>query len=682
MGSVKTQTLFILLFFFQYGFGQVQLLDSTRHHLRSGELREWSEFPLHAQGKKMTLHFSSIENLSERTLILRQYDVKLNWQVALNNRVLGSLHTDEKDLMMYLRIPAGVLKYENTLEIKSNDSASDDILLGPVSLDHRPLAMVLSEAFVELEIIDKETNQRIPARITITNGEGTLQTVLPSAQEPVATRPGFIYTGSGKISVGLPAGKYTVYAGRGFEYGVDSVNLALKAGEYFYKKLFIQREVSTLGWISSDTHIHTLTYSGHGDANLRERVLTIAGEGLELPVSTDHNILVDLKPFAIDNRVDKYFTSIIGNEITTKVGHFNLFPATTAKPVTDHRVENWRSLSENLAANHAGSVVILNHARDIHMGFRPFDSQKHLSTAGIQLDDATLPANAMEVINSGSQQTDIMELTRDWFGLLNSGNFLTPVGSSDSHDVSRFIVGQARTYIRGNDSDPGKIDIDEAVRSFREGKVMVSLGLLAEVTVNDKYGPGELAPSSEELKVRVKVSGPGWTKADRITLYANGKNIGEQKIQNGNVAGTKWDSTWQISMPQHDIFLAAIAEGPGDQMPFWPIAKPFQPVSIDWHPQVMALSGAVWVDADGNGSATSASAYAKDLVTKAKGNMEILIKSLSLYDESIAMQVAAILYRDGQNLASPAITKVLRRASVETRKGFETMKKELALTKK
>jgi len=47
------------------------------------------------------------------------------------------------------------------------------------------------------------------------------------------------------------------------------------------------------------------------------------------------------------------------------------------------------------------------------------------------------------------------------FALLNSGLMLTRVGASDSHEVSRFIVGQARNYIRAA-QQPGAIDADEA----------------------------------------------------------------------------------------------------------------------------------------------------------------------------------------------------------------------------
>src|SRR5206468_2838161 len=99
---------------------------------------------------------------------------------------------------------------------------------------------------------------------------------------------------------------------------------------------------------------------------------------------------------------------------------------------------------------------------------------------------------------------------------------LTPVGASDSHDVARYFVGQGRTYIRCDASDAGKIDVADACRSLAEGRTLVSLGLLCEMTIDGKYGPGDLVPAPGDIDVAVRVLGPAWTKASRVELYANG----------------------------------------------------------------------------------------------------------------------------------------------------------------
>ncbi|MEX1239888.1 MAG: CehA/McbA family metallohydrolase [Cyclobacteriaceae bacterium] len=664
-----------LLFRANPGFGQEQILDKGWYHLRNAGPREWSTFAKDPDRKKLLVNFKGGPNPSEHALSLRQFDVKLNWKVLLNGHAIGSLVPDEKDLMCYFKVPAGILKAENTLEVACADAQPDDIKVGDVVLHEQPLDIVLSDGQLALSVTDPDSGELIPARITITNATGTLQSFSGSP----AARPGYIYTGSGTALIALPEGTYKLYAGRGFEYGVDSTTVVIKKGKRLDHKFAIKREVSTPGWVSSDTHIHTFTWSGHGDATDVERVLTIVGEGIELPIITEHNLQIDFKTVAQRQGVDRYFTPVTGNEVTTEVGHFNVFPLAPDKTEIDHRIRNWKALSESLGDRKDSKAIILNHARDIHASFRPFDPAIHLSSAGMRLDGWEFPANGMEVINSGAQQTDRMELTRDWFGMLNHGDFITPAGASDSHDVSRYIVGQARTYIRCDDEDPANLDVQQAVRNFREGNVMVSFGLLTEIEINDAYGPGELVPASDEVQISVKVAGPAWTRAESVALYANGKKIREEKIENQKAPGIKWSGSWNLTMPTHDIFLVALAEGPDNHAPYWPIGKPYQPTSPDWVGGIFGLSGAVWLDADRNAKRDAAFDYARSLQQQFSRDFAGLIQKLASYDEAVAIQVAALLHQKGENLTGTEISKALHHAAPETKSGFQRVIRELTV---
>src|SRR5262249_49066690 len=159
---------------------------------------------------------------------------------------------------------------------------------------------------------------------------------------------------------------------------------------------------------------------------------------------------VDYHAAAVKHGVRHYFTPVVGDEVTTAVGHFNVFPVKADGPVPDFKLKDCKALAESI--DRAGAkVVIFNHPRDRHGDFRPFGPERHLALTGEDLDGWALRANAMEVVNSGAQQADVMRPFRDWFGLLNRGVLLTPVGASDSHDVSRYVVGQARTYVRCKD---------------------------------------------------------------------------------------------------------------------------------------------------------------------------------------------------------------------------------------
>jgi hypothetical protein len=649
-----------------------RVLDQRLHHLRQGP-REWSDFPAQAEGPSLEVRFQAETNASEQTIRLRQQDVKQTWKVLLNGTERGRLQPDENDMVVYFPVPAGgLVTAENTLRIEQVGKTPDDVRVGEIALDDRPVARVLSEATVEVVVKEADHPDReLPCRLTVLNAQGALTTVGARSGDQLAVRPGVVYTGTGRATFGLPAGSYTVYAGRGFAYGIDSATFTVKPGDKVRKTLTIRREVPLLGYVACDTHVHTLTYSGHGDASLEERMITLAGEGVELPIATDHNLHVDYEAAAVKVGMRRYFTPVIGNEVTTEIGHFCIFPVAAGAPLPDHRLKDWKDIFASIADKTGARVVILNHPRDLHSGFRPFGPKHFNAATGENLDGWTLRANAMEVVNSGALQTDFMQLYRDWFALLNRGTYLTPVGASDSHDVSRFFVGQGRTYIRAGNADPGKIDVADAVKNFQAGRVLVSLGLAAEITVNDKFGPGDLVPASDQVKVRVRVLGPGWTTADKVELFANGRKVREAVIADGKKPGVKWEDTWMLPRLGHDVHLVAIVSGPGVRELYWPIARPYQPTSPHVTARVFGSTGAVWIDGDGDGKRTCAYEYAQRLVRSKENQLPQLIEELARYDEAVAVQVASVLHARGVSLQDQEIVPAARKAGPQVENGFQ-----------
>ena len=287
----------------------------------------------------------------------------------------------------------------------------------------------------------------------------------------------------------------------------------------------------TEGLVACDTHVHTLTHSGHGDATLDERAVTLAGEGIELPIATDHDHLTsDLAAAADRMGVSAYFTPVIGDEVTTRTGHFNAFPFAAGTKPPDPNIAGWPDLLRAIRSAPGERVVVLNHPRDLHAGFRPFAPEQFNPVTG-EHRRGPLGVDAMEVINSGAMQSDPMQLVRDWMALRNRGERLTAVGASDSHDVARFIVGQGRTYIACRDDDPARLDVDAACRALKAGRALVSLGLLARMSVDDRFGVGDLATKlGEQVEVSVEVHGPSWATADRVELFANGVKVREARI--------------------------------------------------------------------------------------------------------------------------------------------------------
>jgi|GEM_PF-337679 len=664
---------------------QSQIVDSVFHHLRVGDLPEWDEFPDAAENDHMEVAFHSESNSDEWTLQLRQQDVKQRWRVQLNEQMLGHLHQDENDMVACFALPRGTLVAGSNKLVISQESPGkalvDDIRVGAIQLYRQPLKTVLSEATVEITVVDSDSNQPLPARITILNEAGSLQTVEVVPERHLAVRPGTIFSATGNARFGLPAGRYTVYAGRGFEYSLASATIDVAAGESITQTLGIRREVSTDGYVACDPHIHTLTHSGHGDATVHERMVTLAAEGIELPVATDHNVPIDHDPFAREVGVRRFFTPVIGNEVTTPVGHFNIFPVPSDRKVPNHRLSDWGAIFTEIHDVTGVPVLILNHARDLHSGHRPFGPKYFNSATGENLDGWPLGFNAMEIVNSGATQTDMLQLTTDWMSLLNRGVAVTPIGSSDSHDVARHFVGQARTYIRCDDRDPGNIDIAAAVTSLQHGNVMVSYGLLATLNVNGQSS-GDLVPiESDPVQVDIQVLGPNWITADRVELYANGQLIRSEEIASetvpdqtttGNKRGIKWEGHWMLPRPHHDVHLVVVAIGPGIDLPYWKTAKPYQPMSPAWKPHVIGCSGALWLDVDRDGQRTSARDYARRIWDSTANDHLRLLKSLADYDAAVAIHAADFYRQSGGSLTDIQSESAFISAAPAVKHGFRT----------
>jgi len=525
-------------------------------------------------------------------------------------------------------------------------------------------------ATVRVQVSDAGTGQPLPCRLTLLDERGGMAQITPVQQPGLAIRPGVVYTGTGEASFTLPKGRYTLYATRGLEYGLGT--RAFKAGDGTTDlRLSLPREVDTRGYIASDTHIHTLTFSGHGDARMEERMATIAGEGIELAIATDHNHHTDYAPVARATGTDGHFTPVIGNEVTTKVGHFNAFPIRPGSRVANDKLTDWSALFTEIRATPGVRVVTLNHPADDHNGFTPDDPSRFHPGSGEALDGAPWSFDGIEVVTSAALQSDWTRTYRDWFALLNRGRRIVGIGSSDTHDVDRFILGQARTYIASHAERPDRIDVNEACDSILAGKVLVSMGLLTEAWVDGKYGVGDFAPAATgPLKLRVRVQGPRWVAADRLEVYANGEKIVDQPIAPKKGSVVKAEVSLTLPRPRQDQWLVAIATGPGVREPYWPISRPYQPNRADWDPRLIGSTSPIRIDGDGDGRYSSPADYAARVVEANAADPRKLIAALAPYDAATSSQAASLCRWKGMDLAVAPFRGAIEGAPPQVRHGF------------
>ena len=207
-------------------------LDVKIYHLGTKGQPEWLEFandPPH--GRELAMPFPAELNAAEYTLLLWQSDVKQTWPVAVNGRKLGQLDLNEVPVISAYALPAGALKKDNVLTV-SSPKKNDDILVGMIRIEPRPLAEVLGESTLEIDVVEPIAGGGIPCRITIV--DEALNALPPLTATPgqrLAVRHGVVYTGDGRARVTLPAGRYRVHAGRGFEYSVATEHVSVSAGQ-------------------------------------------------------------------------------------------------------------------------------------------------------------------------------------------------------------------------------------------------------------------------------------------------------------------------------------------------------------------------------------------------------------------------------------------------------------------
>jgi hypothetical protein len=649
--------------------GEAQLLGNKTMHLRSGDVPEWAEFAARTpDGRRLELKFPSQTNPAEATLFVQQDDVRHDWWLEMNGKRLGKLFLMEANLVYAIPIPAGTLKDGDNTLLLIPPRENDDIILRDIRIDRRPMSDVLNEAAIRVEVVDAGTRNRLPCRLTIVDDNGALA-LMAGRGTNLAVRPGVVYTATGNAELGVPAGNYTIYASRGFEWSVATQEVHSAIGGSSTVQLRLHRTVSTPGWVSCDTHVHSFTHSGHGDATVDERIITLAGEGIELPVATEHNLNVDYSEAVNRAGLGGWITPVRGNEVTTPAGHFNIFPLDPGARAPDYTLTNWPGLMMSIRATPGVRVVVLNHPRNVHNGFQPFAATHFNPVTGDNLRGPEFSFDAMEVMNSSAQQSDYMQVYRDWFALLNHGCRITAVGSSDSHDVSRYIVGQGRTYIAGEDDTSGRISVSIACSNLLAGRALVSMGLLADLAIDGRYRVGDLATNlSDHVRVTVHVTAPPWSGATNVALYANGVKVREEMLANDhdrNVA-------WTVRRPAHDVHLVAIATGPGVVAPYWAIPRPYQPTSSHWTGRVIASTNPIWLDGDGDGKFSAARDYARRLVDRHGANLAELIAALNSYDEAVAAQAASLSAAAGHPLDSASLAGTSMAASPHVQRGIES----------
>lgn len=200
------------------------------------------------------------------------------------------------------------------------------------------------------------------------------------ANEPASRRyiEAHGYTEDGRLALEVRPGTYEIYVSRGPEYDLHRETVTVEPGSTASVSALLTRVVDTAGYVSADFHIHAAP-SLDSHISLHDRVVTGAGEGLEVLTATDHNFVTDYRPYIERAGLAEWMTSIVGLELTTlESGHFNGFPLRRdisqitrgsfewSERTPDALFTELRALGEHGPDN---TIVQVNHPRDTILGY-------------------------------------------------------------------------------------------------------------------------------------------------------------------------------------------------------------------------------------------------------------------------------------------------------------------------
>ncbi len=467
----------------------------------------------------------------------------------------------------------------------------------------------------------------IPTKIVFEPAATNVRPTLPAALGEMWNRqPIVVFSPDGRASRPVFPGQWRVTFSRGFEYDRPAFDVTALAGSSVAQLAQLHRVVDTSGWISGDFHVHA---QGSPDADdlFELKVRAFAGEGVEVPVSTEHEFIGDFGPTARALGLAPFMHAIPGTEMTTTAtGHFNIFPLTPIAGALNMGALNWynRHIPEVIAEARArltpqglAPIVQMNHPRSPgmdYLGAVHFDPNSF--TAGVNAAEFMTDWDAMEVWNGVAIErfegcaagqlgcSQPFPTAIDWFSFLDRGKHVTGTGNSDSHTASVKEVGYPRNYLQTGNDDPATITDSQISAALRGMKATISGGPFLVISVGS-VGIGGLAQpdSSGVVQLKVDVQAPEWMgPLSRLDIWKGDTTAQGAHVQSFDLSALPVTGPVRLSkiypIPVTvDTWLLATVRGPIDNQrqsfALWPVVQSGMPP--------FAITNPIWIDANGDG---------------------------------------------------------------------------------
>ena len=470
------------------------------------------------------------------------------------------------------------------------------------------------------------------------------------------------YAGAdGAATVPLEDGSYRVVVSRGLSSSVWPPNAnsdggfpVLVASDWLDLNAEIARVVHPAGWVTADLHVHGVR-SLDSSVGHHARVLGHAAAGVDVLVSTDHDVVTDFGPTVAALGLEDEISTVVGEEVTTaNYGHYNGFPV-AYDPISP----NGGALDWGGAGGHGKSpaeifswfrdqpgeqVIQVNHPEASGLitalradplrgtsladpeSFRlaPTIADPETGDTGLWTDTFT----AFELLNS-YRMSRFWERFRWWLQMLGRGFTPTGTGVTDTHRLYKTESESPHTWVRiGPDTDtPGSFDEEAFAVALNQGAAVGTSGPFVDVVV--RAGQGRTAglgetvrAASDSVTAVITVRAPAWMDVDTVEIYTNVTSgietepgvpdstavapsyslllpwgpDREEIVEEGSRAHRAKESTVEVTIPvDGDAYLVVLVRSVG------PNARTMFPIVHDRGARAFAFTNPIYIDADGNG---------------------------------------------------------------------------------
>ncbi|MDB4938012.1 MAG: hypothetical protein JWP87_4984 [Labilithrix sp.] len=387
---------------------------------------------------------------------------------------------------------------------------------------------------------------------------------------------------TGHADLPVPPGQYRVVVTRGYEYELYDAPATATEGTTTKVSVSLAHSVDSSGVMCADFHIHSY-FSADSDDLPEWKVRGAIADGLEVPVSSEHEWIIDFQPIIQRLGMTKWAFGFPSEELTTFAwGHFGVIPLMPKPDAVNNGAASWvgkkpPEFFHTVNELPEKPVLVVNHPADSSfLGYftaSGFDRATAKGSEDLWSDEF----GAIEVFNDSDFDKNREKSVADWFALLNAGKTYWTTGSSDSHHERTSPVGYPRTCLKFGHDDPTKLTAETVRDVLRAGAATISGGLYMTVEAPGGIGPGGTASKGA---YKVTVQSPGWLSASSLEVIVDGVTTETRPLTAtaGPGPGKKYEVTVDVSptqsKPRHWVVFHAKSAA-GDLAPLHPGRKAF-----------------------------------------------------------------------------------------------------------